>query len=323
MDRYSGSGLTVRALLTIASSLLVASAFAQPSLCGGADPSLLVLGIAQDAGYPQAGTKESPAFEKLVLRRFAASLAVVDPADQTRWLFEATPDFKDQLHGLDTLFPRADTPGLDGIFLTHAHIGHYAGLIHLGFEVMGADRVPVYAMPRMTDFLAGNGPWDQLVRYDNIELRGLRSDSTMRLNDRIQVTPILVPHRDEYSETVGYKIDGPNRSAVFIPDINKWDLLDEWGRRIEEIVRTVDFAFLDGTFYSAGEVGGRDMSSFPHPFIVETMERFDESGPELRSRIYFIHFNHTNPVLRLESSHGARVLSRGYHIANEGQCIGL
>ena len=40
-----------------------------------------------------------------------------------------------------------------GIFLTHAHIGHYSGLIHLGKEALGAKGISVYAMPKMSFFL--------------------------------------------------------------------------------------------------------------------------------------------------------------------------
>ncbi len=87
-------------------------------------------------------------------------------------------------------------------------MGHYTGLMHLGREAMGARAVPVWAMPRMRDFLASSGPWSQLVRLRNIELQPLAADSTVTLGDSLHVTPFLVPHRDEYSETVGFRIEG-------------------------------------------------------------------------------------------------------------------
>ena len=34
---------------------------------------------------------------------------------------------------------------------------------------------------------------------------------------KYSVTPIQVPHRDEYSETAGYIIKGKNKKALFIP----------------------------------------------------------------------------------------------------------
>ena len=60
------------------------------------------------------------------------------------------------------------------------------------------------------------------------------NDSTINLNKDLKVTPFLVPHRDEYSETVGYKIQGKQKSALFIPDINKWNT---WERNIIEYIK--------------------------------------------------------------------------------------
>jgi len=286
-------------------------------------PRLIVLGIAQDAGDPQAGTKSSPGFENQALRHSATSLGLLVPADSSRWLFEATPDFKDQLHVLDVLFPVVGNPGLAGIFLTHAHIGHYLGLAQLGHEVMGASGVPVYAMPRMRRFLLENGPWDQLVRFENIELRPLENGVAVQLSDSIRVVPLVVPHRDEYSETVGFKIAGHEHTVLFIPDINKWEMWDKMGTRVEDVLSGVDLAFLDGTFFSNGEIPGRDMSGFPHPFISESMARLERLAPEIRSRVYFIHLNHTNPALRPESAATQAVLERGFKVAREGDCYSL
>lgn len=111
-------------------------------------------------------------------------------------MIDATPDFPAQLHTLDDIAPpKTDfkPPVLDGILLTHRHIGHYTGLMHLGREVMGAKDVLVYAMPQMRDFLSRNGPWDQLVRLENISIRPLEADVPGQLNERITITPLLVP----------------------------------------------------------------------------------------------------------------------------------
>eukprot|EP00957_Ditylum_brightwellii_P156501 11911053-Ditylum_brightwellii.AAC.1 len=74
-----------------------------------------------------------------------------------------------------TVAPTKKTP--DGIFLTHAHIGHYTGLMYLGREALGAVDVPVYAMPRMRSFLKNNGPWSQLVSLGNINIQNLEEKS--------------------------------------------------------------------------------------------------------------------------------------------------
>lgn len=276
-------------------------------------PYLWVLGVAQDAGYPQAGCQKDccrPVWAGEVKPKFVSCLALVDPSQNRAWLFDATPNFREQLHQL-----QARGLELAGIFLTHAHIGHYAGLMQLGHEVMGAREVPVYAMPRLRTYLAENGPWSQLVNYRNIVVQPLEADSTVRLPGDFRITPFLVPHRDEYSETVGYRIEAPGKSAIFIPDIDKWE---RWERDINQEIQRVDYAFLDATFYANGEIPGRNMSEIPHPFMEESMNRFDPLPAENRQKVHFIHFNHTNPVLRKDSEAYRAVLARGYKIATQG-----
>ncbi len=286
-------------------------------------PYLVVLGVAQDGGVPQAGTKAHPGWDDAARRRHVVSLALVDPATSQRWLFEATPDLREQLHQLDAVAPVAETPGLDGVFLTHAHVGHYTGLMYLGHESMGARGVPVYALPRMRAYLSGNGPWDQLVRYGNVALAPLEAGVPVRLNDRLRVTPFLVPHRQEYSEVAGFRIDGPTRAVLFIPDIDSWTQWDAEGTRIEDLIAQVDVAYLDGTFFANGEIPGRDMSTFPHPFITHSMARFGALPPAERAKVRFIHLNHTNPALWPDSDARRAVEAQGFRVAEEGERVGL
>ncbi len=286
-------------------------------------PYLLVLGIAQDGGVPQTGDLSNPAWTDLSRKRRVACLAVVDPTDGGRWMIDATPDVKEQLHALDLAAPTAQRPGLRGIFLTHAHIGHYLGLALLGHESMGARDVPVYAMPRMASFLRQNGPWDQLVRYRNIVVNELSGGESVRLNQRLSITPVPVPHRQEYSEVVGYRIQGPSRSALYIPDIDSWETWDEQGVHVEDEITKVDFAFLDGSFFANGEIPGRDMSGFPHPFITHSMERFAKLPESERAKIRFTHLNHTNPVLDSLGPESRQVKAAGFGLAVEGERFGL
>jgi pyrroloquinoline quinone biosynthesis protein B len=319
-----------RSLPQLAAALLcggitAAGLAASPSLGPGPGtaPYALVLGIAQDGGYPQAGTKESPAWDDPALRRLVASLAVVDPLSGERWLFDATPDLPAQLHRLDVAAPVATTPGLAGIFLTHAHVGHYAGLLHLGREAMGARGVPVFAMPRMMGFLRDNGPWELLVRLENIVLRPLEAGVAVRLNERLTVTPVVVPHRDEYSETVGFRIAGPNRSLLWLPDIDKWERWDAAGTRLEEAIASVDVAYLDGTFFADGEVPGRAMAEIPHPFVRETLARLAPLPAAERAKVRFVHLNRTNPLLFGDAAALAEVSAAGAGVAAEGERLPL
>ncbi len=281
-------------------------------------PHLVILGIAQDAGYPQINCKKT-CCEKLwgnpEMKKSVSCIGIKDPKTKKAWLIDATPDIKDQLHQL-----LSDEYTLEGIFLTHAHIGHYTGLMELGREAMGADAVPVYVMPKMKTFIETNGPWDQLVKLNNIKLIPLENNKPTILTESISIVPMQVPHRDEYSETVGYTINSTDKSALFIPDIDKWD---KWDRDINEEIAKVDYAFLDGTFYRNGEIWGRDMSDIPHPFIQESMSYFNKLSASEKNKIYFIHLNHTNPLLDKSSEERQSFDKKRYHVAREGQIVDL
>jgi pyrroloquinoline quinone biosynthesis protein B len=276
-------------------------------------PFTIVLGIAQDGGYPQAGCNRpdcAAAWRNPKLRQRVASLAIVDPQSHQRWIIDATPDFGSQLRTLDEVAPRAEaSPLLDGILLTHAHIGHYLGLAQLGREVLGAHSVRVYAMPRMREFLTHNGPWDQLVTLHNIEIAPIEDGVEVALNERIHVTPIRVPHRDEYSETVGVIVRGPSRSILWLPDIDKWE---RWSTPLESILARVDVAYIDGTLYDASELPGRDLREIPHPLMTETLSRLAASP--MLAKVRFIHLNQSNPLLR-GSKPGVVVAKDGERIA--------
>jgi pyrroloquinoline quinone biosynthesis protein B len=275
-------------------------------------PYTLLLGIAQDGGYPQAGCKRPDciaAWRNPKLRQRVASLAIVDPQSHQRWIIDATPDFPSQLASIDAAAPRGNVL-LDGILLTHAHIGHYLGLAHLGREVLGAHAIKVYAMPRMREFLRNNAPWDQLVKLQNIELVPLEDGVPIALNDRIMVTPLRVPHRDEYSETVGFIVRGPSRSILWLPDIDKWE---KWSTPLESVLTQVDVAYIDGTFHDATELPGRDLREIPHPLMTETMARLANSP--LRAKVRFIHLNQSNPLLRERRN--------GVVVARDGERAGL
>lgn len=285
-------------------------------------PFLIVLGTTQDAGSPQIGCQAAcckDLFDKPDQTRKVTSLGVVDPESGTSYLFEASPDIGSQLEILQR-WDRKREAMPDGIFLTHAHIGHYTGLQFLGREAINASATMVYAMPRMQGFLETNGPWGQLVSNNNIEIHSLKADSAIVLSPNLRVRPIQVPHRDEYSETVGYEITGPNRKVLFIPDIDKWE---RWDRDISKVIGQVDRAYLDATFFDGEELNTRDISQIPHPFVIESMSRFDTLPAKTRSVVHFIHFNHTNALLDTLSPAYEQVLNAGYGVARFGDLYGL
>ncbi|PCJ00161.1 MAG: pyrroloquinoline quinone biosynthesis protein PqqB [Flavobacteriales bacterium] len=279
------------------------------------ETSLIILGTIQDAGSPQIGCVKKCCkglFQNPDNNRKVVSIGVIDPQNKKKYIFEASPDFVSQTKLLKKYcdFETAETP--DGIFLTHAHIGHYTGLMYLGKEAMSAKNALVYAMPKMKIFLEENGPWSQLVKNNNISINALEDNIPIQLTENLEIVPITVPHRDEFSETVGYVITGPNKSALFIPDIDKWG---KWNTNIIEAISKVDYAFLDATFYDGEEINNRNISDIPHPFIIESMEKFKGLSAEEKKKIYFIHFNHTNPVINIESKQAKQVIKNGFNIA--------
>ena len=278
------------------------------------DVSLILLGTLQDAGAPQINCNKKCCqglFEQADLVRRVSSLGLLDFNTQKKYLFDATPDISKQLHALKKASPIATSSIVDGIFLTHAHIGHYTGLMYLGKEAVNATEVSVFAMPKMSSFISNNGPWSQLVTNRNIALQPLVANQAISLSPTLQVTPFLVPHRDEYSETVGYLIEGPHKKALFIPDIDKWN---RWELNLATELKKVDYAFLDATFYSAKELGNRDMSQIPHPSVLETIQTLKDLSMEERAKVIFTHFNHTNPLLDSTSEATKKVLALGFKI---------
>lgn len=286
-----------------------------------ADQFIVVLGIAQDAGFPHIGSENE--FEQVAknrqLRQKVVSLGIVDTKKKQKFLIEATPDMPEQLFMLNKFLPSKQTLP-DGVFLTHGHIGHYTGLMYFGREAVGAKSIPVFAMPRMKTFLTENAPWNQIVSLKNIELRPIKSDEEIELNENLKVTPFLVPHRDEFTETIGFEIVGRNKTAVFIPDIDKWS---KWSGDLKKLIKRVDYALIDATFYKNGEIPNRDISEIPHPFVEETIKFLDDLPAKEKAKVIFIHFNHTNPLIRKNNPQRREVLQEGFKVAHEGLILKL
>jgi pyrroloquinoline quinone biosynthesis protein B len=296
---------------------VMAFCFFLPTLWGQVE--LHVLGTVQDAGAPQLGCKKACCVWAAAEDLSVVSLGLVDRFEGKSFLIEASPDLPAQM---SALAKQADFIGEvpDAILLTHAHIGHYTGLMYLGRESVNSSKVPVHAMPQMMEYLSQNGPWNQLVALQNIVLNRMTHHESFSLSSAIKVMPLSVPHRDEYSETVGFWIQGPVKSALFIPDIDKWEI---WEQDIRAWVQKVDYAFLDATFYDAAEVHYRPVEEIPHPFIIESLSLFENLPFAEKQKIHFIHMNHTNPALNPDSPQSREILRRGFHIARKGMMFQL
>ena len=281
--------------------------------------NIIVLGTAQDGGYPQAGCREKccvEAWNDHKLKRRVSSLSIISGDDC--WLIDITPDFAYQLNMIETRLNRQ--PHICGIFISHAHMGHYIGLMELGLEVMNTNLIPVYVMPKMKSFLQENAPFTQLINLKNIKLRQMTENVLIQLNDSINITPFEVPHRNEYSETIGFRIKSSDRSILYISDIDSWDT---WDVDINDMIRSNDLLFLDGTFFSDIEIPIRNMQDVPHPYIKESLQKFSLLEEVDRDKVYFTHLNHSNPVIKQSSVERLATINQGCHIAEDGMVFSL
>ncbi len=168
----------------------------------------------------------------------------------------------------------------------------------------------------MGRFLSDNGPWSQLVRLENISLRTLHPGKEFSLTSRISLTPLEVPHRNEYSDTIGFRISGEKKKLLYIPDIQGWEA---WNRSIVEETEKVDIALLDGTFYSPEELPGRDISQIGHPLIRTSLKTLGEVAKKGQIHIYFTHLNHTNLALDPEGDARKEITDKGFQLASDGE----
>lgn len=299
--------------------------FARP---GQDDLHALVLGTVQDAGLPQVGcySQRCDAGRELHAAgagRYVSSLALVAPGRERFYLVDATPDITRQIDLIrDPAFRRraVERRPFDGIFLTHAHIGHYAGLAVLGNEGLGIRDTPVYCTQAMADFLSSNQPWAFMVDQGRIVPTPLATDRWHRLDEGLEVALWQVPHRDEFADTVAFVFRGPRASLLFLPDINDWR---HWDRDAVEAVSSVDMALLDGSFWSLDELPGRSIDEVPHPLMRSSMDLFQPVVDRGEGRLVFTHLNNSNPALDEGGPQQAELARRGFELAREGMRFDL
>jgi pyrroloquinoline quinone biosynthesis protein B len=283
-------------------------------------PFIRVLGTAQDGGFPHAGcpcARCAAARRDPALRRRVACIALV--LSDRVLLVDATPDLPEQLELLgDLRGERARCP-VDGLLLTHAHLGHYLGLAYFGPEAIASDRLPVHCTSRMASFLRENGPWRQLVTGGHIDLRPLTPGTPVELGDGVHVTAHAVPHRDEWSDTVAFLVRGPDTRVLYMPDTDPWDA---WTTPVTALLDDIDVAILDGTFHTSDELGARDQTSVGHPPMVDTMDLLQDRV-DRGLRVLFTHMNHTNPALDTGSAARREIERRGFDVLDDGVDITL
>lgn len=267
----------------------------------------VLLGNMQDGGLPHMGCR---CHRCLSGTAYATALALVDTRQTPTavYLFDATPDIKHQLALLANALgthpahaSRLRQP--DALFLTHAHLGHIGGLPQFGMEAMGAVELPVYASPQLCQLLSKNTLWQPLVQ--RLELRPAFANETVWLAEDVRITAVPVPHRDEWGAgAYAFRIQGPNRSLLYLPDIDDWA---QWPPAAE-VIGGVDVAIVDATFASRDELGGNQA---PHPPVSDTLARF----AHLPTQLVLTHINHSNPLLDADSETAVAVRAAGAAVA--------
>lgn len=278
---------------------------------------LSVIGTAQDGGLPHPNCfceNCKRAINDPKIRRTASALAIVLPEEKKWHLIDATPDLKEQMSKLQMKF-QLEGKIMSSTFLTHAHMGHLPGLLFLGKEGINTNNVPVFAGAKMKNMLGNNAPWQLLTKLENIILKDLRNEEAVKLNEQLSVLPVLVPHRNEFSETFAFWINGPNKKVLYIPDIDRWE---EWEMDIVNACKKADICLLDGTFHSPSDLEhiGRDFREVPHPLMTTTMDKLQDLTSQ--TKIYFTHLNHSNPTIVPNSEERKELLKKGFFIAEDG-----
>lgn len=246
-------------------------------------------------------------------QRTASCVAVIGPQGSVV-LLDATPDLRSQSHRLlsSDRYPEHRETFVDGVFVTHAHMGHYGGLMHFGKEAAASDHLPVFGTERLLAYLAANEPWATLMTDGHLEPVAMDT-MTATIDTHITIEAIPVPHRDEFSDAVAFSVSIDGQPwLLYLPDIDAWDL---WDVASKEIARH-DIALLDATFSSADELPGRDMQSIGHPLVTDTIKRFAHLTS--KSNIILTHINHSNPLGTESSEITQQATEAGFTVAYDG-----
>ena len=93
--------------------------------------NLKILGVVQDGGMPHLGNNKT-CCENIKKDKYVTSLMLMNNENNESFLFDASPDINKQLNFMGDRIKK----DLKGIFLTHAHIGHYTGLMYFGLSLI-------------------------------------------------------------------------------------------------------------------------------------------------------------------------------------------
>lgn len=271
--------------------------------------SLVVLGSGQDGGSPQVGRGVGTGPDR------TASCVAIAVDGGPLVLFDATPDLRVQDARLRAMGHRAQGGNpYDAVFITHAHMGHYAGLVHFGKEAAATERMPLVAPASVVGFLSENQPWRALL--DAGRLAPISAEDGPVRFGPLLVEGIPVPHRSEFGSTVGYSVSVDSEPWIlYVPDIDSWKA---WSAA-EGVLGSHRICLLDAAFGSPDELPGRDISKIPHPFVSDTITRFADLANG--RRMILTHMNHSNTLAEPASDLSIAAARAGFEVARDGLTI--
>ncbi len=278
-------------------------------------PLAVVLGIAQDGGVPHPGCdcQTCLTFSTTGNQLSPASIGVID-GDELH-LIDVSRDLNRQLR----MLPKKGCKVTD-VWLTHGHLGHVDGIGLFGREAMGAKGIRIHASDSMMKLIEGTPRWKTMIDDGILIPCPFKGNMKIQTSQSLSITPVQVPHRDEWTDTHAFIIRGPSKSILHLPDHDTWKetlemvgmkTIHEWFHSLE-----VDTFLIDGTFWSSDEL--EHQKNVPHPPVLDTLQRLGMKRDNAMD-IRFIHLNHTNPLLNPESKETKHLKDSGWSLVNEGE----
>lgn len=259
-----------------------------------------VLGNTQDGGVPHLECSCdlcSKARENPEEAKHNASIMVKDSdeEDSFRYLIDATPDVRYQITG----------EYLDGVFISHGHLGHITGLLQFGEEGCNKTDLPLYVSDKTENYIRKNDPFRLLIDKGNVEIMNFNDEDEVDIRGGC-IEAFEAKHNRVNTDTLSFMIHGEEKTLFYIADIH------EWTEKTLNLMQKADIAIVDGTFWNEEEI--ERYEEVPHPVMKETMHLAEGWDTD----IYFTHLNHTNPALREDTDERQEIQERGFGVVEEG-----
>ena len=305
-----------------------------------------VLGAAAGGGYPQwncnhPNSRRARSSDPAAQQRTQSSIAV--SVDGDHWfLFNASPDLRQQINENDVLHPREGLrhSPIQGVVLTNADVDHIAGLLNL----RESQPLRLYGTNKVLDVLQGNNVFN-VLNPKFVERIPLSLDVPLQLQlpngvaTGLVVVPFAVPGKvalwlEEKNKDVALAAVGEDTIALEIRNANQEiqffyipgcaEMTDDLADRL----RGAPLVFFDGTLWRDDEmirddVGiktGKRMGHMSMSGDDGSIAAFDNLRVK---RKVFIHINTTNPVLLEDSDQRKFATKAGWEVSYDGMEINL